>query len=116
MRKWLQKKWHKFCFSHLSDKNVTYDSKKGEIVLKKWLTKVTLVARFIEKPDNDVVPVMQISGDHIVVENSVVEAIWRVLWNTPVTADAGSLTFADVKPHAEPTFLRFRKEVIIPMD
>ena len=114
MKKWFLRKWYSFRLKNLKKANVTYNHNDQRIVIKKGLISVTLKAVFIPSADADKkMPMMKISGNHIVVENDVVEAIWKVLWNDVIVDD---IHFCDVKVLAAPNFLYIQKEEVIPID
>lgn len=112
MKKWFLRKWFKFRLKNLNEKHVKYVHDDQQLLIRKGLISVTLKAVYIPATDKDPA-LMQISGNHIVVENDVVEAIWSVLWSRKITDD---IKFCDVKVLASPNFLYIRKEEVIPID
>lgn len=110
MRKWLKTRWETWRLTNLKRRNVVYSD--GEIAIQKGFIKIRLKAVFDKEKQ-----VMKISGNHVVVENRVVEAIWKVLWNEPITGNTDSpVYFCDVEVLAAPNFLYIHKDEVIPMD
>lgn len=58
-----------------------------------------------------------LSGDPLVVENNVVEAIVTALWNTKAgtSSDGSTVTFGEVVVRADPNFFMLQKVELVPL-
>lgn len=120
MKKWFERFCKKHCLKVLGENDVLYYEDEEEILIKKRRTEVRLKAVFIDNGDDDYA--IKISGDHIVVENEVVEAIWKVLWEKTAKTikvegqEPRLITFSECRVISAPNHIRISKEEVIPID
>lgn len=106
--------------SNLKTDHVKYDPNEQIITVNKATVSLTIRCEF--RPDVlDIDGLTKnfifISGDPLVVENSVVEAILIALWNTTAgkTPYGDAITFGEVIVRADPNFFTIQKVELVPL-
>lgn len=118
---------------NLKTENVLYTPESDEIAITKGNIKISLKATLVLQ---DSQYLMRVSGHPIVLDNRVMQSVWTALWNViiplpadskhdvasssdasilPTDAEESGITFGEVTIWADPTFLRIRKDEVVPM-
>lgn len=121
---------------NLKTANVVYTPEKEEITITKGKINISLKATLVLQ---DSQYFMRISGHPIVLDNRVMQSVWEVLWNAiiplptdgksdtnavissseitdqPTGVEENGITFGEVTIWADPTFLKIRKDEVVPM-
>lgn len=114
----LYRRWR---LSNLSSEDVTYDSRAEIIRVRKATVSLTIRCEF-SKAFNDETRkteyYVSLSGDPLVVDNNIVEAIITALWNEVAGSDIEAkcnVHFSQVIVKANPTFFTIQKVEVIPL-
>lgn len=112
--------YNKRRFSNLNADDVEYLPDSQIINVRKGNSILTLCCIFkadIVDIDGITKDFVYLSGDPLVVENSVVEAIITALWDTVAgtSADGTKVTFGEAIIRADPNFFTIHKVEIIPL-
>lgn len=115
----LYRRWR---LSNLSSDQVAYDANKQIISVRKATVSLTIRCEFsigFNDETGKIEYYVSLSGDPLVVDNNIVEAIITALWNEVAGRDdteAGcNVHFSQVIVKANPTFFTIHKTEVIPL-
>ncbi|MCI8587480.1 MAG: hypothetical protein HFJ49_02575 [Clostridia bacterium] len=119
MFKQLAKMYKVWRLSNLTPKHVKYEKDKSLIRVTKATVSLVVRCEFCSDNPEGEEPfyVVRLSGDPLILENDIVEAIITALWHTTAGLDQQQreVTFSEVSVRVDPTFFKISKVEVIPL-